>query len=121
MSNQKFEVTNPEAIKLLADIKSGQAFAPVKSVITKYKWIIIGVLTLLALFIAIIIGKQLSRTKTPVYLPPTIETITPTSSRQVRSSFDGLRNTIINFSATLPDPALPAVDNQISLEATLIE
>lgn len=121
MSNQKFEITNPEAIKLISNIKSGQAFAPVKSFLTKYRWLIIGILTLSALFIAILIGKQISRTSTPVYLPPTIDNVTPTVSRQVRSSFDGLRNNIINFSATLPDPALPAVDNQISLEQILIE
>lgn len=121
MSNQKFEVTNPEAIKLINDIKTGNIYRPVVSKISKYKWPIIGVITLLALFIAITIGKQLSNRNTPIYVPPQIEEVTPTQARRVKSSFDGIKNTITNFSANLPEPALPAVDNQISLEQTLIE
>lgn len=121
MSNQKFEVTNPEAIKLINDIKSGQAMRPITAALSKFKWPIVGGLTLIILFVAISIGKKLSTSNTPVYLPPTIENVTPTSTKRVRSSFDSLKLSIVNFSATLPEPALPAVDNQISLEQTLIE
>ena len=121
MSSQKFEVTNPEAIKLINDIKSGNILQPVKNKLKPYKWLIIGSLTLFALFIAIAIGKQLSRSATPQFTPPNIEEVSLTPTREVRSSFDGLRKKIIDFSATLPDPALPLVDNQLSLEQTLVE
>lgn len=117
MSSQKFEVTNPEAIKLINDIKSGAVLAPLKYKIAKYKWVIVGSLTLIALFVAITVGKQLSARNTPKYLPPIIDDITITPTPEIKSSFDGLRKLIIDYSATLPEPALPAVDNQISLES----
>jgi hypothetical protein len=121
MSNQKFEVTNPEAIKLISDLKSGHIFQPFLNVLKKYKWLLIGGFTLIALFIAIAIGKQLSRISTPVYAPPIIEDVTPTITKRVRSSFDALKLSVVNFSSTLPDPALPLMDNQISLEQSLIQ
>lgn len=116
MSSQKFEITNPEAIKLINEIKSGQFYAPYKAKIIKYKWFIITPISLLLIFIAISIGKNLAGSTTPIHsLTPQIST-TPTVTPTKTSSFDSIRQAIINFNATLPDPALLQLDNKISLD-----
>ncbi|HEX9008474.1 MAG TPA: hypothetical protein VF837_04400 [Patescibacteria group bacterium] len=121
MSNQKFEITNPEAIELINRIKSGTIWQPISSKLSKYKWILIGFFVLIGLFIAISIGKKLSQQATPKYLPPSLSEVTPTKASQVRSTFDPLKKSIIDFSSQLPNPAIPATDNSLSLEQTLIQ
>jgi len=121
MSNLKFEITNPEAIKLLSSIKSGAVFTPVKNWIIRYKWFLVGGLTLIVLLIALSIGKAISeRNKPPVFLPPDLGTPSPTETSVVKSDYEWIRQNIIYFSTDLPDPVIPPFDNGIDLESVNI-
>lgn len=117
MLTPKIEVTNPEAIKLIADIKSGAIFAPAKVKIIKYKWIIIIVSIIVCLLIALAIGKAIAgQTPTTTYNPPDIQTPQSTPTIIVKSKYEPLRQEIINFNTDLPDPVIPPFDNVIDLE-----
>ena len=121
MSNPKFEITNPEAIKLLNDIKSGAAFAPVKAWLVRYKWFWISGLMVIVLLIFLSIGKAISRNRRPpVFLPPDIGTTVPTTGKTVKSDYEWIRQNIQNFSTDLPDPVIPPFDNSIDLESVNI-
>lgn len=121
MSKSKFEITNPEAIKLINDLKSGLFFAPIKAKIISYKWFILAGFVLLCLLMALAIGKAISqRTSVPIYVPPSIDAPAPTTSVIVKSVYEGLRQDILNFSTDLPDPAIPPFDNRIDLENTAL-
>lgn len=117
MSSPKFEITNPEALKLINDIKSGVFFAPYKAKIVQYKWYIITGVAVLGLIIALAIGKSIaSRTPTTIFTPPDITTPLPTKEITVKSKYEPLRQQIVNFNTDLPDPAIPPFDNTIDLE-----
>lgn len=117
MPSLKFEVTNPEAIKLINDFKSGVFFAPYKAKLIKYKWYIIAGLVVLSLIIALAIGKSIAnRTPGSIFFPPDLETPVPTTTVQVKSKYEPLRQEIIYFNTDLPDPGIPPFDNAIDLE-----
>ena len=118
MSNLKFEITNPEAIKLINDLKSGVLFSPVKSWIIRYKWFLISFSVIIILLISLSIGKAIStRIQPPVFLPPDIDTPTPTVQTIVSSDYEWIREKIQYFSTELPDPVIPPFDNAIDLES----
>ena len=119
MSSQKFEITNPEAIKLINDLKSGKAYKPVTDFLKKYRWYLISVLVLIAIFITISIAKMISAARTPKYTPPDLSVISVTPTPTVKSKFDSLKKSLVDFSTVMPDPAIPPVDNKISLEVNL--
>jgi len=121
MDKQKFEITNPEAIKLISDVKSGQIFAPVINFLKKYRWHITSVLVLVSFLIAITVGKYLSGSRNQPYTAPVISGPTPTVTPSPRSSFDSLKKALVDFSTVMPEPAIPPVDEQISLEPVLSE
>jgi hypothetical protein len=121
MFKPKFEITNPEAIKLINDIKSGVFFAPVKAKIIRYKWFIVSGGVVLCLLLALAIGKAISR-RAPdiIFLPPDIENPQPTTGSTVKSVYEDLRQDILNFSTDLPDPVIPPFDNAIDLQNTTL-
>ena len=121
MSYLKIKITNPEAIKLLADIKSGVYFAPFKQRLITYKWYIISGLVVLTFIIALIIGKVIAR-RTPgeVFTPPNLETPIPTTEAETKSKYEPLRQEIIYFNSDLPDPVIPPFDNSIDLEPPVL-
>lgn len=117
MQIPKIEVTNPEAIKLFADIKSGAFFAPYKAKIYQYRWYIITALVVISLITALAIGKAIAgRTQTQIFTPPDLETPQPTTTVQIKSKYEPLRQEIIYFNTDLPDPGIPPFDNAIDLE-----
>lgn len=112
----KFEITNPEAIKLISDIKSGLYFKPVTDKIKKYRWYLISSAIVFVLLIFFAIGKSLSRNASnPVYLPPQLDIDTRKTEVVNRSQFDSLKMEVYNFSTDLPDPVFPDFDNKINL------
>ncbi len=121
MFKQKFEITNPEAIKLINSIKSGAIFAPLRAKLMRYKWLMITGLILICLLIALATGKALfQRTSETVFTPPDIERPIPTTEVSVKSVYENLRQDIQNFSVDLPDPVIPPFDNKIDLEITTL-
>ena len=117
MSNPKFEITNPEAIKLINDLKSGVIFAPVKAWLTKYKWYWVSGLVVIVLLISLDIGKSIADSRrAPVFLPPDLGTPVPTTEVVVKSDYQWIRQNILNYSTELPDPVIPVMDNQINLQ-----
>jgi hypothetical protein len=117
MSKPKFEITNPEAIKLISSIKSGVFFLPIKTKLIQYKWFIVAGLIIVCLLIALAIGKAIaSRTPGNVYTPPDLETSLSPSVTITKSKYEPLRQEIIYFNTDLPDPGIPPFDNAIDLE-----
>jgi len=118
MSNLKFEITNPEAVELLNDIKTGAYLVPIKAWITRFKWFLVSGLVLVVLLIALAVGKAIfQRSKPPVFLPPDLGTPVPTTRKTVKSDYEWIRQNIQNFSTDLPDPVIPPFDNAIDLES----
>lgn len=114
----KFEITNPEAIKFINDLKSGVLFVPVKAWFQKYKWYVISAGVVLVLIIFLAIGKALSRrAQVPVFLPPDISTPIATVTPQAKSKYEWIHQNILDFSTDLPDPVIPPFDNAINLES----
>ena len=121
MSNPKFEITNPEALKLISDFKSGALLAPVKAWLIRYKWFFVSGLVIVVLLIALSIGKAISgQNQAPVFTPPDLSVPSPTTESTVKSDYEGLRQNILNFSTDLPDPVIPPFDNAIDLESANI-
>lgn len=117
MSNPKFEITNPEAIKLIADIKSGLFFVPLKAKLIQYKWLFLVGFVLISLITALAIGKAIAaRTSGTTFTPPSLETPEPTTDKVLKSKYEPLREEIIYFNTDLPDPVIPPFDNSIDLE-----
>lgn len=113
----KFEITNPEALKLIADFKSGLLFKPFIEKIRKIKWLLISICLFLAFLIFFNLGKALfQKADNPIFLPPSLDTIRETTTIRPNSEFDGLKDEIFNFSTDLPDPVLPDLNNQINLQ-----
>ncbi len=121
MPNPKFEITNPEAIELIRKIKAGEIFLPLKQFAFKWRWIIIGAVVLFSLLAAVAIGKSLSRDRNQSFVPPSLDDISIAPTKSKNSSFDNLRKQLIDFGVGMPDPALPVLDNNISLEPVAIE
>ncbi len=96
----KSEIDLPEPVK-----KSKQYIFPAM--------IVLGVL-LVALVIASILSSSSSSTTTSVPLDPQITTPTPTAAYQ--SVATPLRDMILNFNTTMPDPPQPDYDDQIYLD-----
>ncbi len=120
MPTPKIEITNPQAIELIAKIKSGEIFIPFKNWLKKNKWYLVSAAVTLILIIALVIGKKLSEgTPIPVFTPPDIESPSLTPSIVVKSSFSGIKDEIQNLNTDLPDPFIPSFDNSINLEAPL--
>lgn len=114
----KFEITNPEAIKLISDIKSGVYFKPVIEKVIKIKWYLISFAIFIVLIIFFAIGKSLSsRAKNPVYLPPKLDLDNRKVETSTPSQFDSLKMEISGFSTDLPDPVFPDFDNKINLQS----
>ncbi len=113
----KFEITNPEAIKLIEDIKSGVYFKPIIEKIKKIKWILIGAAVFIVLLIFFAVGKSLSRNIDQTgYVPPSLDierTVTPTTTQ---SKYNSLKEEIYLFSTELPDPVIPDLNNNIDLK-----
>jgi len=120
MFNPKTDITNPEAIKLINDIQSGAIFVPIKNKIIRYKWFIVGGVIVIALLIALAIGKSLSENpENPVFLPPDTQDPFVTPTVTVKSSYESVRQEILDFSTDLPDPVVPPFDNNMDLEPTV--
>ncbi len=112
----KLEITNPQALELIAKFKSGVIFIPIKTWVIKYKWYLVSVAVILVLLIALLIGKTLSKREAiPKFSPPDIESVVPTTTNTIKSDFAGLREEIQNLNTDLPDPFIPAFDNAIDL------
>lgn len=113
---QKFEINNPEALKLIEDFKSGKMFGPYLEKLKQLKMYFIGAGIFLVLLVFVLIGRSLAqRAQNTGYVPPVLEiesTITPV---QAVSSFSELKEQIFLFSVDLPDPILPAISNTIDL------
>ncbi len=121
MFNPKIEINNPEALKLIADIKSGAIFIPAKNWVIKYKWFLISGLVLFVLLISLAIGRAISgRRQIPIFLPPDISTPVPTTIVTTKSDYQWIKDNIINYGTELPDPVIPAFDNSINLESANI-
>jgi hypothetical protein len=115
------KVTNPEAIELIRKIKSGEIFTPILAWLKKNRWYLVAVGVFIVLLIALVIGKKLSENaQTPVFSPPDIETVTPTVTTTVQSSFSGLKKNIQDLNTDIPDPYIPTFDNNINLEETSV-
>lgn len=113
----KFEVTNPEAIKLIADIKSGLFFAPYLAKLKQYRPYIFAICFLLLFIMFYSMGKLLYRGATqPVFLPPKLDSLSPSTTPVSKSEFESIRQEILNYSVDLPDPVIPPFDNNINLE-----
>ncbi len=113
----KFEITNPEAIKLIADLKSGKTFQPFLDKIRKIKWILVSICIFFILLIFYGAGKSLFQSSnTPVFLPPNLDTPQVSTETKQKSEFDALKDEIFNFSADLPDPVMPDLSNKINLQ-----
>jgi hypothetical protein len=116
----KLEITNPQAIELIGKIRSGEIFTPILAWLKKNRWYLVAVGVFLVLIIALVIGKKLSETaQTPTFTPPDIETITPTPTTTVQSSYSGLKKNIQDLNTDLPDPYIPTFDNNIDLETSV--
>lgn len=117
MPSPKFEITNPVALKFIADVKSGVFFAPYKAKLFQYRWHIISVFVVICLIIALAIGKSIaSRTPADTFTPPDIVTPNTPTPTTIKSKYEPLRQEIIYFNTDLPDPGLPPFDNVIDLE-----
>ncbi|OGD83323.1 hypothetical protein A2572_04620 [Candidatus Collierbacteria bacterium RIFOXYD1_FULL_40_9] len=113
----KFEINNPEALKLIEDIKSGVLFKPYLEKIKKLKTVFIGVGIFLFFLIFILIGKSLSnRAKDFGYIPPNLEILTEPTAPTVNSPYNSLKEEIFLFSTDLPDPIIPDLNNTIDLK-----
>jgi hypothetical protein len=113
----KLEITNPQALELIAKVKSGEIIEPLKIWVIKHKWYLISGAGVFVLMIALLIGKVLSeKGATPVFTPPDIESVYPTTSTIIKSDFQGLKEEIQNLNTDLPDPYIPSFDNAIDLE-----
>ena len=113
----KFEINNPEALKLIADFKSGVLLAPYIAKLKQYRIYIISVCLFLIFLIFVSLGKNLYRgsTKT-IFLPPKLDDLKTTETIATKSEFETIRQEILNFSTELPDPIIPPFDNNINLE-----
>lgn len=113
---QKFEINNPEALKLIDDFKSGKLLGPYIEKIKKLKMVFLGVGAFLILLFFVLIGTSLARrTQNTGYVPPTLEIETTITPSPATSSFTELKEQIFLFSVDLPDPILPSISNTIDL------
>lgn len=114
----KFEINNPEALKLIEDFKSGALLKPYIEKVKKIKWILISICLFFLFLIFFKIGQTLyERANSPVFLPPSLETPTTSTAPRQQSEFDVLRTEIFDFSTDLPDPVIPDLNNNIILKA----
>lgn len=113
----KIEITNPQALELLAKIKSGEFTTPLIAWLKKNRlYLTIGFIALI-LLVAIGIAVKISRgTPVPTFTPPVIETPITAPETVVKSAFSPLRQEIKEMNTDLPDPAIPTFDNNIDLE-----
>lgn len=115
---QKFEINNPEALKLIEDFKSGAFVKPYVEKIKKLKMVFIGVGLFLFFLIFILIGKSLStRVENFGYTPPNLEIKTEPTAAPINSPYSSLKEQIFLFSTDLPDPIIPDISNTIDLKA----
>lgn len=113
----KFEINNPEALKFIADFKSGALFTTYLAKLKQYRVYIISICLFLLFLIFVSLGKGLYRgSAQPVFLPPKLDDYKPTLSVSQKSEFEAIRQEILNFSTDLPDPVIPPFDNNINLE-----
>ena len=113
----KFEITNPEALKLIEDFKSGVFFRPYLEKIKQYKNLIISVAIFFVLLIFVAIGKSLSQNvQKGEYVPPTLDVERQPTMIVQKSEYEFLKSEIFLFSSDLPDPVLPNLDNAIDLK-----
>lgn len=114
---QKFEINNPEALKLIEDFKSGSLFRPYLDKLKKLKNVFIGLGILLFFLIFILIGKGLSRrVENFGYIPPDLEVQTEPTQAPADSPYNSLKEQIFLFSTDLPDPIIPDISNTIDLK-----
>ncbi len=117
---QKFEINNPEALKLIEDLKSGSFIKPYLEKIKKLKMVFMWVGILLFFLTFILIGKSLSaRVENFGYTPPNLEVQTQPTSPPINSPYSSLKEEIFLFSTDLPDPIIPDISNTIDLKAEL--
>lgn len=118
MPNLTDKITNPEAIKLINDLKSGALWQPLKIKLIQYKWYLISGGVALFLLLALFVGKAFfGRSTAPVFLPPDIGLPQPTTESTFVSAYEPIRQNILNFGTELPDPIIPPFDNVINLES----
>ena len=114
----KFEINNPEALKLIADIKSGAYIKPYIEKIKKLKMVFVGVGVFIVLLIFVAIGKALSGQVTEQgYIPPNLQVQIEPTSAPINSPYSSLKEEIFLFSADLPDPIIPSISNTIDLKS----
>lgn len=115
------KITNPEAVKLINDFKTGALLAPLKAKAIRYKWFLVSGIVIIFLLIALAIGKAIFQSSsTPVFLPSDIGTPLPTTDITFTSDYEPIRQNILNFGTDLPDPVIPPFDNVIDLESVNI-
>lgn len=112
----------------LKDLKGQIASGPLPKLIeqlkkewSRNKWLVVLALTTVILIIVLIFGLIGGAiigaiTVKPVDLPD-LPAISPTERPSKSSIFDPLRQEVIDFVTILPDPAPPAVDQNINLDA----
>jgi hypothetical protein len=86
----------------------------------KNKWIVVLLVTAIVLLVMIIVGAAIggifgALSTKKVSITP-LPTVIPTDRPKIPSIFDDLKQEIVDFNTILPDPAPPAVDQDISLE-----
>lgn len=113
----KINITNPEAIELIRKIQSREILIPISAWLKKNKWYIVSSVVVLVLLIALAIGKKASeKTPIPTFIPPEIESPSPTTEIVVKSDFSPLKEEIQTMNTDLPDPFIPVFENSIDLE-----
>lgn len=86
----------------------------------KNKWLVVlivtaGVLLVMIIF-GVLIGGVLGALSTKKVSVAPLPTVIPTDRPRIPSIFDDLKQEIVDFNTILPDPAPPAVDQDISLD-----
>lgn len=115
---QKFEINNPEALKLIEDFKSGAFIKPYMDKIKQFKMVFISIGVIIFLLVFVLIGKSLSRKVEDFgFVPPNLELQTAPATTPATSAYNSLKEEIFLFSTDLPDPIIPEISNTIDLKS----
>lgn len=118
-------VAKQDPLKILkGQISNGplpKAIDQLKAEWRRNKWLVVLGLTTLVLIVVLILGliggAIVGALTTKSVDVPDLPSISPTERPRKTSIFDPLRQEIIDFTTILPDPAPPAVDQNINLDA----
>lgn len=107
------KLTSQPQVEELLD--KATAFWRVNGFRVKLGAVVIGLLVLL--MVAINIGRNIAGLNQPAERQPAaIPSISPVAEVEQRSVFEGLKTEVTQFSPLLPDPAQPAVDENVTLQ-----